>query len=94
MKLIYKILLGNIAISFLLNIVFSFGSGGFRDADDFAFGLGLAFLALACLNFLVGIICFIAGEKEWGQGMMASFGILLVLTGISCGTGFSGASFY
>ena len=55
--------------------------------DGFGFGLGIVCLGGGLLDLFLGLIIFLSGAKEIGKGFLNSGGILLLLSGISCGTG-------
>ena len=57
--------------------------------DGFAFQFGLVCLAGGVFNLLLSFFAYLAGSKEWAKGFLLGAGILLLLSGISCGTGFA-----
>ena len=87
LKLSYKIVMANIAIAFIIAIFVSLTSGGFHTANDFAFGFGLVCLGSGFINLILGLASLVAHTKEWRYGFFISCGILLLLSGISCGGG-------
>ena len=89
-KLSYKIMAIYSGIVFLIGILCGAGNG----ADDFALVLGIVCLIGALIGLLVGFVTYLAGSKEWGKGILMSAGILLLLSGISCGTGLSNVNFH
>ena len=89
-KTAYKILVVNSGIVFFLGVL----CGAANGPDDFALVLGLVCLAGGLIDLFVGFIVFLAGSKEWGRGILMSGGVLLLLSGISCGTGLSNVNFH
>jgi hypothetical protein len=68
--------------------------GAFNGSDDFALVLGIICLLGALIDLFIGFIIFFAGSKPWGKGFLVSGAILLLLSGISCGTGLSNTNFH
>jgi hypothetical protein len=64
-------------------------SAGFLNRTDFAIVLGIVCLGGGMLNLFTSFIAYVSSAKEWAKGFLLSGGILLLLSGISCGTGFS-----
>ena len=90
LKLPHKILLANIALAFLIAVIeiirFSSSASAYKEAFTFVFGLTC--LGVGILDLLIGVILVTSGEKnEWRSGFLISGGILLLLSGISCGGG-------
>jgi hypothetical protein len=83
-RLAYRIAFINCAIVVAIGII-----AGLLNVPDFAFALGLICLGGGLLNLFLSFIAYISGSKEWAKGFLLSGGILLLLSGISCGTGFS-----
>lgn len=88
-KLAYKITVINCAVVIFIGIV----CGTIYADDDFAFTLGIICLIGGLIDLVLGLIIYLASSKEWGKGFLNSAGILLLLSGISCGTGLSNAKF-
>jgi len=86
----YKIMAVNSGIIFFIGII----CGAANGPDDFALVLGLVCLAGGLIALFIGFIVYLAGSKEWGKGILLSAGILLLLSGISCGTGLSNVNFH
>ena len=87
MKLAYKIILANIALSFVIALLFALSDGGFHNAGDFAFGFGLTCLGIGLLNLFIGMLLLLSNQTEWRNGLLLSGAALLLLSGISCGGG-------
>lgn len=66
----------------------------FNGYDDFGLVLGIICLLGALIDLVIGFFVFLAGSKSWGKGFLMSGGILLLLSGISCGTGLSNVNFH
>ena len=86
----YRIALIDILVVFFIGVVCAMING----ADGAGIALGIVCLLGGLLNFLVGIIAAIASSKELSKGLLLSCGILLLLSGISCGTGLSSMNFH
>ena len=82
-KLTYKVIFWNCLIVIFLAAIAGIFTG---TADDFAFAFGIVCLICGGMGLIVGIILFATGLKDWGKGLLSSAGILLLLSGISCGT--------
>ena len=67
--------------------------GAANAADGFGFALGLVCLAGGVLNLLIAFISFLASSKQLTKGLLLSAGILLLLSGISCGTALASTNF-
>lgn len=88
LKLPQKIILANIAASFLITIIIGFSSGGMMGhAGEFALGFGIVCLGTGLINLMMGIIMLATDYKDWRNGFLLSAAILLLLSGISCGGG-------
>jgi hypothetical protein len=88
LKLPFKIILVNIAIAFVLALMFLFGaSGGSSNAGEFALSFGLVCLGTGLINLFVGFIMLFTNTPEWRNGFLLSGAVLLLLSGISCGGG-------
>jgi len=86
----YKITAINCGIVIFIGLLVALSSG----ADDFALSLGIVCLLGGLIDLGLGIIILIAGSKDRGKGFLMSAGILLLLSGISCGTGLSHVNFH
>ncbi|MBV9962230.1 MAG: hypothetical protein JO072_08290 [Parafilimonas sp.] len=94
-KLAYKVMAINCVIVIFIGIVVAIFTS--NAADDFAFALGIICLAGGILNLFLGLILFIVNSgvsKQWGKGFFNSAGILLLLSGISCGAGLEYTNFH
>jgi len=88
LKLPFKIILVNIAIAFVLAIMFILGDGfGGSNAGEFALAFGLVCLGTGLINLFVGFIMLFTNTPEWRNGFLLSGAVLLLLSGISCGGG-------
>ena len=93
MKLAYKIVLINLAIAVVITCFFLVTEGSGNSGSDVALAFGLVCLVMSFINLFVGLVLWLTDRKIWGKGMMLSFAFLLLLSGISCGSGFSGMKF-
>jgi hypothetical protein len=89
-KLAYKITAINCGIVVFIGLI----CGAASPADEFALALGIICLIGALIDLALGVIILIAGSKDWGKGFLNSAGILLLLSGISCGTGLANVNFH
>ncbi|MFZ1451902.1 MAG: hypothetical protein WAT20_04325 [Ferruginibacter sp.] len=82
-----KVLLINLAAVFGITLLMSLAFGN-TNAADFLIGLGLVSLGVACLDLLVSLILFIAGQANYpiAKGFLLSSAVLFV-------TGFTACSF-
>ncbi len=87
LKLSHKIVLFNIGAAILFSIVAPILDGSY---EEIGFVFGVICLLIGILDLGVGIILSIVQVKEWNGGFLISAGILLLLSGISCG----GATFF
>ena len=90
LKLQHKILLANIALAILVTVyvLFRYSSSGNTDKEAFAYVFGLACLGIGLVDLFIGVILVMGGDSnEWRSGFLISGGILLLLSGISCGGG-------
>lgn len=71
-------------IVFIIGVIVAILNG-----PEYGIALGIVCLLGALLCFVISLIAFIASYKENGKGLLLSAGILLLLSGISCGLGFS-----
>jgi hypothetical protein len=89
-KLAYKVTLINCAIVIFIGVIIGILNAG----DGFGFALGIVCLGGGLLDLFLGFIIFLSGAKEIGKGFLNSAGILLLLSGISCGTGLANVNFH
>lgn len=89
MKLSYKIILVNIALAFVITLLLMLFNGGISSGSDFAIGFGIACLIGAVLNLFAGLLFIFSDYRDWGKGFFLSAAALLLLSGISCGSGLS-----
>ena len=84
LKPFQKIVLVHVAIAALVAVYYTVveGSEGFA---DFALGFGIVCLLSGIADVAISLILFIASSRIWGKGFLLSAGILLLLSGISCG---------
>lgn len=93
MKTAYKIVLINIALAIVITLFTLVGGGSYNSVSDTAVAFGLVCLGMSLFNFFIGLILLFTSKAEWGRGLLLSGAILLLLCGISCGSGFSGMHF-
>jgi hypothetical protein len=89
-KLAYKITAINCGIVVFIGII----CGAFNAGEDFALVLGNNLPYWRVNGFGSGSNNFNCRVKAWGKGFLNSAGILLLLSGISCGTGLSNVNFH
>ncbi len=87
MKTVYKIVLLNFGIAVLVTAIALLTDRNNNSASNTAWVFGLACLGLSILNLFVGVIMHFANKKELRNGMLVSFAVLLLLSGISCSQG-------
>ena len=90
MKITYKVLLINLLAAVMITAVSLIVSGGSQRGSDVALAFGLVCLGMSLLNLVIGLILLIVQRSQWGSGMILSFAVLLLLSGISCSQGFQG----
>lgn len=78
MRLLYKILLGNIAGVIILSMLLFTGTGSVT-MNDMLSAFGLTALGVGFIEILVAVIMFIAGQSDWGKGFLLSAGVLILL---------------
>jgi len=54
--------------------------------DVFVLYFGLSCLGIGLLDIPIAIVVFIAGSNAYGKAFLISAGLLLLLSGISCGS--------
>ena len=62
---------------------------GTAEVADFAIGFGIICLLSGLLDLAIGLILLIASSPVWGKAFLLSAGLLLLLSGLSCGLGAS-----
>ena len=90
LKLPHKILLSNIALVILVTVyvLIQNASTSSLDKEAFAYLFGLSCLGIGLVDLFIGVILVIGVDlNEWRSGFLISGGILLLLSGISCGGG-------
>ncbi len=93
MKLVYKMLLINIGAAIVFTILAMAMSGSVQ-ASDVGIAFGLVCLGLGGLNLFVGfILALIPEQRQLGKSLLLSGAVLLLLSGISCGSAISGMRF-
>ncbi len=88
-RLAYRVAFIDCAIVVAIGIIV-----GLANLSDFALALGLVCLGGGLLNLFLFFLAYVSSSKEWGKGFLLSGGILLLLSGISCGTGLSDLNFH
>jgi hypothetical protein len=88
-KLPYRIAFIVSASVFITGVIVAILNG-----SEYGIAIGVVCLLGAILSFVIAIISSLASGKESAKGFLLSTGILLLLSGISCGAGFSNASFH
>ncbi|MEP6684063.1 MAG: hypothetical protein ABJA35_12420 [Parafilimonas sp.] len=88
-RLAYKVTFINCAIVVFIGIIV----GLINAAEGFGFALGLVCLAGGLIDFFLALIIYLSRSKELAKGFLVSGGILLLLSGISCGTGLANTNF-
>lgn len=79
-----KVLVINIAIAAVITVVTVIGDSGY---DDLLIYFGVAALAIGLIDIPIAIVLFIANSPLYGKGFLISAGLLLLISGISCGSG-------
>ncbi len=87
MKTAYKVVLINLLIAVVVT-AFTLLANGTTTGADVALYFGLVCLALSAINLFVGLVLALTGNRRLGNGMVLSFAVLLLLSGISCSQGF------
>jgi hypothetical protein len=88
-KVAYKVTFINCAVVILIGVIV----GAFNAADGFGFALGIVCLAGGLIDLFVAFVVYLSGSKELAKGFLLSGGILLLLSGISCGTALANTNF-
>lgn len=90
MKLSYKIVIINILLAFVVSVfIMLTNQSDFSDASGFAILFGLICLISGPINLITGLILAFIKKSEWRDGFLLSSAALLLLSGISCGSGFA-----
>lgn len=79
---IYKVAFVYSAIIVFLGVIMAI----MYSTDGFGIVLGLVCLGGGLLGFLLSLITYISSSKEFAKGFLLSGAILLLLSGLSCGT--------
>jgi protein-S-isoprenylcysteine O-methyltransferase Ste14 len=87
LKLPYKIILANIVVALFFGLILSPMIGEQNFMGNFAFSFGLVCLGAGLLDIFLAFILLIEKSKDWSKGFFLSSAILLLLSGISCGSG-------
>jgi len=82
----YKVFLVNVAISFLVSIIVFLGLH-LDKLQEFAFTFGVCCLISSPINFIAGIVSNVSRDPKWGSSFLISGAFLLLLSGVSCGSG-------
>ena len=94
MKQGYKVLFINAGIAIFFTLVAIAMSGGGMRGSDVGVAFGLVCLGLGSLNIFIGfILALIPEQRSLGKSLLLSGAVLLLLTGISCGSALSGMRF-
>ena len=89
-KLVYKVAAINSGIVILIGILCGIANA----FEDFALVLGIVCLVGGLLDLFLALIVALSGSREWAKGFLLAAGVLLLLSGISCGTGLSNVNFH
>ena len=89
-RLAYRIALIDTIIVFFIGTIFAIISG----ADGAGIAVGVICLIGGLLNLFAAFIAGISSSPEFAKGFLLSCGILLLLSGISCGTGLADVNFH
>ena len=89
MKTTYKIIIANLVLAILTTAFLLPTQGGYSNGRNTATAFGLVCLGLGVFDFFAAFILLLARKKSWGQAMLLSCAVLLLLSGISCSQGFS-----
>jgi len=81
-----KIIIVHVAIAFVIAIYYTIAEAG-GSPGEFALAFGIICLLSGILDLFISLILFLASSREWGKGFLLSGGILLLLSGLSCGIG-------
>ncbi len=77
-----KTLAGNIIVLVLITAIIMANN---YSRGDIPFMLGIVALGIGLLDIPIAIILFIAGSTDYGKAFLISGGLLLLISGISCG---------
>jgi hypothetical protein len=77
-----KILAVSIIIVFVTTVIAAIGYSSYKDMPII---FGIVALVIAILELFIGFILLVAGSKEPGKGFLVTAGILLLVSGASCG---------
>ena len=84
LKPFQKIVVVHAIIAALIALYYTIAEGGDGFAD-FALGFGIVCLLSGIADVAISVILFMASSRIWGRGFLLSAGILLLLSGVSCG---------
>ena len=79
-----KVLMINIAIAIFITVVMVIGDSGYKDLVLY---FGVTALGIGLIDIPIAIILFIANSPLYGKGFLISAGLMLLISGISCGSG-------
>ena len=79
-----KVLIVNIAIALAITVFTVIGDSGY---DDLIFYFGVAALIIGLIDIPVAIVLCIANSPLYGKAFLISAGLMLLSSGISCGSG-------
>ncbi len=79
-----KVLMINIAIAVVIAVVTVIGDSAYKDLV-FYFGIGA--LVIGLIDIPLAIILFIANTPLYGKAFLIAAGLMLLISGISCGSG-------
>jgi len=85
LKPFQKLILIHVAIALVVAVYYSVTQK--TDAVEFALAFGVMCLLGGIADLFISVILFIAASREWGKGFLLSGGVLLLLSGLSCGIG-------
>lgn len=78
-----KTLTINILVAFVIAVFFALGDTAL---DSIGFYFGLSALGIGLIDIPIAVVVFIAGSNTYGKAFLISAGLLLLLSGISCGS--------
>jgi len=95
MKIMYKVLLANAALSVLIALIFGLSQQSVN-VNDFVVMFGLSCMGVAVVDLFISIILFLAGKEnyEWGRGFLLSCGLLLLVGFALCTSAFQGLNYH
>ncbi len=85
----------NLALPFTVALLFLLTSEDDKNmASNFFLAYGTIALITFALNLVVGLIFYIAGNKDAGKKLILTAGVLLVIGAATCGVGFGALDFH